>query len=273
MNINSFYLREMPVPPMTRLEREVMSKLTSPVVLAGRRQAVLAILAGRNIACYSPWAVTQHEQMRLQILRDVVAMTCHGLDVEDVKLIFVDSDRPLEVVQKKNFIRRTSYPKGFWRIDRDKVPELRRSLLTIAAFNDVAKRLANGVPREQALLNLLTQNDGEGWQLPETLRLADYGLGHDERAKEHQPVRECFGPRLYDWQLAQTPEESWAECHLHARNLLGQAAYEKLVAGDSGLVIGEEPADYQAPATEHQPSPEEPFQLTGEPRSSKRRKH
>jgi hypothetical protein len=28
---------------------------------------------------------------------------------------------------------------------------------------------------------------------------------------EHQPVRECFGPRFYDWQLAQTPEESWRE--------------------------------------------------------------
>ena len=65
--------------------------------------------------------------------------------------------------------------------------------------------------------------------LPETLRLADYGLGHDERAKEHQPVRECFGPRFYDWQLAQTPEESWRECHLHARNLLGPEGYQDLL--------------------------------------------
>ena len=73
------------------------------------------------------------------------------------------------------------------------------------------------------------QNDGEGWMLPETLRLADYGLGHDERAREHQPVRECFGPRFYDWQLAQTPEESWRECHLHARNLLGAEGYQELL--------------------------------------------
>ena len=73
------------------------------------------------------------------------------------------------------------------------------------------------------------QNDGEGWMLPETLRLADYGLGHDDRAKEHQPVRECFGPRFYDWQLAQSPEESWRECHLHARNLLGKDGYQSLL--------------------------------------------
>ena len=33
--------------------------------------------------------------------------------------------------------------------------------------------------------------------LPETLRLADYGLGHDERAKDPQPIAGRFGPRFY----------------------------------------------------------------------------
>ena len=66
--------------------------------------------------------------------------------------------------------------------------------------------------------------------LPETLRLANYGLGHDERAKEHQPVANRLGPRFYDWQLDQDAEESWRECHLHARNLLGEAGYRQLLA-------------------------------------------
>ena len=70
-----------------------------------------------------------------------------------------------------------------------------------------------------------TQNDGEGWMLPETLRLADYGLGHDERAREPQPVASRLGPRFYDWQLVQSADESWRECHLHARNLLGEHGY------------------------------------------------
>ena len=65
--------------------------------------------------------------------------------------------------------------------------------------------------------------------LPETLRLADYGLGHDERAKQPQPVASRLGPRFYDWQLTQTPDESWRECHLHARNLLGEAGYQQLL--------------------------------------------
>ena len=78
------------------------------------------------------------------------------------------------------------------------------------------------------------------------MRLSDYGLGHDDRAREYQPVRECFGPRFYDWQLEQTPEESWRECHLHARNLLGPTGYQALldelagevVDGDRSLVVG-----------------------------------
>jgi hypothetical protein len=42
-----------------------------------------------------------------------------------------------------------------------------------------------------------------GWMLPETPRLADYGLGHDDRAKEHQPVASRLGPRFYDWLLGE----------------------------------------------------------------------
>lgn len=65
--------------------------------------------------------------------------------------------------------------------------------------------------------------------IPETLRLADYGLGHEERAQHPQPVAGRLGPRFYDWQLAQSPEESWRECHLHARNLLGADGYRRLL--------------------------------------------
>ena len=55
--------------------------------------------------------------------------------------------------------------------------------------------------------------------LPEALCLADYGLGHDERAKKPQSVASRLGPRFYDWQLAQSPEEFQRECAVHAANL------------------------------------------------------
>ena len=62
------------------------------------------------------------------------------------------------------------------------------------------------------------------------LPLADYGLGHEERARHPQPVASRLGPRFYDWQLVQSAEESWRECHLHARNLLGAHEYALLLA-------------------------------------------
>ena len=60
---------------------------------------------------------------------------------------------------------------------------------------------------------------------------ADHGLGHDQRAKHPKPLACRLGPRFYDWQLAQSAEESWRECHLHARNLLGEAGYRQLLTG------------------------------------------
>ena len=76
----------------------------------------------------------------------------------------------------------------------------------------------------------MKQNQGEGWLVPETLRLADYDLGHDDRRREQQPVASELGPRFYDWQLAQPSEEARAETHIHARNLLGEHAYRRLLA-------------------------------------------
>ena len=70
--------------------------------------------------------------------------------------------------------------------------------------------------------------------LPETLRLADYGLGHDAQAQELRPVASAYGPRFYDWQLAQTPEEFRKECEIHAYNLnIGRS---KVTVPDAGAV-------------------------------------
>jgi hypothetical protein len=55
--------------------------------------------------------------------------------------------------------------------------------------------------------------------IPGKLRLSDYGLGHDDRAKEYEPVASRLGPRFLPWQLEQSVEESWAECERHAENL------------------------------------------------------
>ena len=170
------------------------------------------------------WGLTPHERQRLLAISDSISMSLFSCSWEDSKHIYSDCDYPIsDALNKLN-------PKGFWRVDKDKPPELRQTVLTLVAFHDLQKKIEEcGGDRDKGIEAFLNQNDGEGWMLPETLRLADYGLGHDDRAKEHQPVRSMFGPRFYKWQLAQSPEESWKECHLHARNLLGKDRYKELL--------------------------------------------
>jgi hypothetical protein len=119
---------------------------------------------------------------------------------------------------------------GFWRVDQDIDPELRRTILTLLALHDLEKAILECAgDLEKGIEAFLAQNNNEGWMIPEILRLSDYGFGHDDRAKQLQPVANRLGPRFYDWQLVQFSEESWRECNLHARNLLGERGYIELL--------------------------------------------
>jgi hypothetical protein len=107
---------------------------------------------------------------------------------------------------------------------------LRHTVLTIVAFNDLDAQIRGcDGDREQGIKAFLSQNGGYGWELPGEICLADYGLGDGDPANVAQPVASRLGPSFYEWQLAQEPEESWRECHLHARNLLGAAGYARLL--------------------------------------------
>jgi hypothetical protein len=167
----------------------------------------------------SLWANTYYERLRLRCIIDAVIAELYGLRIEDFKWILRDCDYPENQVCNKTFSR-TLEPKGFWRVDKEKDPELRHTVLSLVAFHELKKI---GL---EAFLNL---NDGEGWMLPETLRLADYRLGHDDRAMQPQPVASRLGERFLPWQLEGTAEESWEECERHAENL-------RLLLGEKSLV-------------------------------------
>jgi hypothetical protein len=175
------------------------------------------------------WAIMPHERLRVRCMLEALCCKLIGHEIKDVHWIFRDCDFSIENIRQNSFAANLN-PKGFWRVDKTKPPEHRLTVLSLVAFHDLQQKIAkcNG-DTDKGIYAFLTQNDGEGWMLPETLRLADYGLGHDDRAREHQPVRACFGPRFLDWQLAQTSEESWRECWLHARNLLGPDGYQALL--------------------------------------------
>ena len=172
-------------------------------------------------------SVTPYERLRLRCILDALIAELYSLTIEDFSWVLHNCDQSTETMHDKTFYR-TLDPKGFWRVDKEKDPELRHTVLSLVAFHELKKIGLD------AFLNL---NDGEGWILPKTLRLADYGLGHDDRAKQPKTVTNRFTliewdnletpqntpinyrQRFYPWQLAKTPEQSWAECERHAENL------------------------------------------------------
>ena len=168
-------------------------------------------------------AVTESERMRLVCVLNALVAVMYHMDHQDVLRVIDGCDLPRARISGLD-------QKGFWRIDKDKDPELRLTVLTLVAFQDLeAKIHAARGNLKHGIEAFLTQHQGDGWMLPETIRLADYGLGHDDRANQPQPVASRLGPRFYDWQLVQSADESRRECHLHARNLLGAHGYAMLL--------------------------------------------
>jgi len=196
----------------------------------------------------SAWCTRPIRRIGLISALTAIVTAEFGLAENDLMWVARDCDYPCEYLSNKAFSHELP-AKGFWRVDKDKPPEHRLTVLSLVAFHDLKEKIAAcGGDVARGIEAFCSQNDGEGWMLPETLRLSDYGLGHDDRAKEPQPVRSCFGPRFYDWQLAQTPEESWKECHLHARNLLGPDGYQSLLDELAGKPPAE-PGGKSVPST------------------------
>ena len=177
------------------------------------------------------WAITPHERLRLRCMLDAIVAALYGLDRDDFAWILKDCDHPRANLSDKAFCRRLD-PKGFWRVDKTEDPELRHTVLSLAAFDDLQTAIADASgDRDAGIAAFCDQLDGDGWMLPETLCLADLGLtrtvdagAYDDRARTPQPVRSRMGERFLDWQLAQTPEESWAECERHARAIVDGGA-------------------------------------------------
>lgn len=177
------------------------------------------------------FALTPAERLRLRCISEALITSGLALSIDELTYILADCDHPRRSLTDA-FTAQLN-PKGFWRIDKDKDPELRHTVLSQIAFHDLQK---------MGLEAFLKQNDGEGWMIPERLRLADYGLGHDERAREYQPVASRLGPRFCDWQLNEDVERSWHECVAHAE-LIRRIVPLPELEQDSGFA--KEPATYK----------------------------
>lgn len=229
LNMSEFVMVEAPLP--VRASRILNLAIRPLLALSvgdrvfAREWLLLADSQAKALNWQANWATTGARRLEQLAAFNALISCWYGLMPIDLDRALLNCDRPRGAAMTGFDV------KGFWRVDKDKDPELRQTVLTLIAFHDLDEKIRKcGGDREKGIETFLSQNNGEGWMLPETLRLADYGLGHDERAKEHQPVASRLEPRYYDWQLAQTPEESWRECHLYARNLLGESGYFNLLS-------------------------------------------
>jgi len=175
----------------------------------------------RNSNWKSLWAVTLHERLRLRCILDAVIAELYGLSFEDFAWILRDCGHPASYVREHS---KKFDPKGFWRIEKDQDPGLRNTVLALKAFADLK---AIGLDAFGSL------NDSDGWMIPETITfkvLADGTIAFDTPDGMTVPVRERLGERFLPWQLEGTPEESWAECEMHARRILGDEEFERMMA-------------------------------------------
>jgi hypothetical protein len=211
LHLNYFVVEETPLailranPALIEASGRIALALNFGTSAAAQVWMSVTSLGANKGSWTSSWASTVAERLRLICQAEAITAYSFGLSLSDVMQLLLDCDHPTSVIRSDEFSRELD-PKGFWRVDKEKDPELRHTVLAQVAFADL---------QSKGLEAFLSQNDGEGWMMPETLRLADYGLGHDERAKEAQPVASRLGPRFYHWQLEGTVEESWEECRRH----------------------------------------------------------
>lgn len=230
-HLNWHVAQSLAVAPPESARRELCNWYAR-IALSGIQFAPDCLRFSDGTALHPP---TPAERLRIAIMIDAAVAAIVGLSESDLRYALTACDYPASHTGSRP-------PKGFWRVDKDKDPELRHTVLTLVAFHDLQAHIASAVDQQAGIEAFLSQNAGDGWQLPETLRLADYGLGHDDRAQHPQPVVSRLGPRFYDWQLGQSAEEARRERGVHARNLLGELDYARLLReGVSHLASMEEP--------------------------------
>jgi hypothetical protein len=222
LTLNYFIVEETPLPKLRNAEASIDVLAIEALALgapherfAGAWEALRDSI-GSAVPWRTRWALSPAQRLRSRCIIDAIAAALYGLSESDVRWMLRDCDYPKKNLTDKAFCKSLD-PKGFWRIDKDQDPELRHTVLTIVAFMDLARLIADrddDVARGIAAFASL--NGGDGWTLPMLLCLKDYDLGHDDRAGRSQPVSERLGRRYWDTQLQQGATESWTECEHHS---------------------------------------------------------
>ena len=198
-HLNWGLLSEMAMPS-PELPAKVMFNLVARLNLWPQPFAPLAPNDG------SMAALTPSERLRLRAMIDAMAAAFYGCDASDLAHVLAETDLPSSMITASS---KQMDPCGFWRVDREKPPELRQTVLTRIAHRELSEEIVRMDGNlDRGIGAFLDQNNGDGWMVPETVCLADYNLGHTPGAKDHKVAAKRLGPRFHDWQLTYQPGPS-----------------------------------------------------------------
>jgi hypothetical protein len=237
LNLNYFVVAETPTPALNAEGLRRVSEIGMRLGLPNKAFATQWLdYRSTSKSWFRYMALTHHERARLKAINEAICAWYFGLEWADFLTVLEGCDLPQD--RLSGALSKSLNPKGFWRIDKDRPPELRHPILSLVAFHDL---------KRQGLEAFLEQNDGEGWMIPQQLCLSDYGLGHDARAEQPQPVAAILGPRFLDWQLDEDIARSWAECEAHAQLIrrIVPLQYPTDDASSTVLLAAEEEAVYK----------------------------
>ncbi len=193
LHLNYFVIEETPLVQRYAITEPL--RVLSASLMGGGGGAQEWLRRRLQLPC-GGWALTTHERVRQRAVLDSVIAALYGLDRADFAWILRDCDHAQARLLERRFTR-TLDPKGFWRVDRHRPPELRHTVLSLVAFDALMGCVRSMGGDLAAGIQLFTgQHDGDGWLLPRALCLADYQLGHDRRAQVPQPVASALGPRF-----------------------------------------------------------------------------
>jgi hypothetical protein len=247
VNVTASVIDECPLPSPKIVESEAFTPYVLNVAALSLSHLLFAVAWSRLsrsihrdliLPVANRMALTKAERIRRRSMCDAVVAFLYGLKPEDFLWIIRDCDRPKSWLAQSSNVEALS-KKGFWRVDKDQDPELRATVLAYVAFEDLSERVRLlGGDVSKGICDFFAANDGQGWMLPASIRLSDYGLGHDRRAEEEHPVAEILGDRYSDIQLRQNAEEQWMEILSASEQIHNMKIYSDTSSEDHDLRQG-----------------------------------
>jgi len=140
LHLNWFVIEESPLPYPREIGQDLAQRaLSMNCAWVGFAPSWLTH-ADDRMAWRRVWASTNSERHRIQVITDAIVAQHFGLTAGETRTVLHGCDWPLTALRDRISTGNLN-PRGFWRVDKDKDPELRHTILTLIAFHDLEEKI------------------------------------------------------------------------------------------------------------------------------------